>query len=106
MYKIAALALSFLSLAGSSIACASVDNVKFTAYGWPDASGIPAYKCSGNTVQTTGANDRTLLGDGSRNKPYAAAASANSIFKKCQLVYIPMLEKYFRVQDDCNGCGK
>ena len=85
--------------------CGVVGGVKFTAYGFPDADGIPAYKCNGNQVATTGPNDRTELGDGSFGNPYAAAAAGNSVFKKCELLYMPLLKKYFRVQDDCSGCG-
>lgn len=88
------------------MACQTVSGVKFTAYGFPDASGIPAYKCNGNNVVPTGPNDRTQLGDGSFGKPYAAAAAGNSVFKKCELLYMPLLKKYFRVQDDCSGCGE
>ena len=95
-----------LSLSGSALACSTVNGIKHTAYGWPDASGTPAYKCNGNTRINTVAGDKTLLGDGSAGKPYAAAAKiSNSIFKPCELVYSPLLEKYFRIQDDCSGCS-
>ncbi|KAG6999262.1 hypothetical protein G7Y79_00036g072180 [Physcia stellaris] len=104
MYTTIPLSLFFLSLTGSGMACSTVSGIKFTAYGFPDASGIPAYKCNGNTVTTTGPNDRTQLGDGSFGKPYAAAAARNSIFQRCELLYMPLLKKYFRVQDDCSGC--
>lgn len=106
MYTTIPLSLFFLSLTGSGMACSTVSGIKFTAYGFPDASGIPAYKCNGNTVTTTGPNDRTQLGDGSFGKPYAAAAARNSIFQRCELLYMPLLKKYFRVQDDCSGCGQ
>ncbi|KAI4158987.1 MAG: hypothetical protein LQ342_006960 [Letrouitia transgressa] len=104
MQKTLALSLLFLSLTGSSLGCDVVSGVKFTAYGFPDASGTPAYKCNGNRVVQTQPGDKTMLGDGSFNKPYAAAAAGGSIFKKCELLYIPLLKKYFRVQDDCSGC--
>ena len=71
-----------LSLAGSSIACNVVNGVKFTAYGYPDASGTPAFSCNGNTVVPSPAGGKTPLGDGSYNKPYAAASATGSIFKE------------------------
>lgn len=95
-----------LSLASLALSCSSVSGVKFTAYGFPDASGTPAYACNGNTVVASQPGGKTVLGDGSFGKPYSAAAAGNSVFAKCQLLYIPLLKKYFRIQDDCSGCGK
>ncbi|KAL8952984.1 MAG: hypothetical protein Q9222_001135 [Ikaeria aurantiellina] len=93
-----------LSLASLGLSCSTVSGVKFTAYGFPDASGTPAYACNGNTVVASQTGGKTVLGDGSFGKPYSAAAAGGSIFKKCELLYIPLLKKYFRVQDDCSGC--
>ncbi|KAL8795539.1 MAG: hypothetical protein Q9195_001960 [Heterodermia aff. obscurata] len=104
MHTIIPLSLFVLSLTGLSVGCGVVSGVKFTAYGFPDADGVPAYKCNGNQVVQTGPNDRTELGDGSFGNPYAAAAATGSTFKKCELLYLPLLKKYFRVQDNCSGC--
>ncbi|KAL8831250.1 MAG: hypothetical protein Q9191_000970 [Dirinaria sp. TL-2023a] len=104
MHYTSLLALSFLSLAGSSLGCSTVGGIKFTAYGWPDANQSPAYRCNGNKVLPPKAGSKTELGDGSFKNPYAAAASGNSIFGKCELLYMPLLKKYFRVQDDCGAC--
>lgn len=105
MHKVLPLALALLSLSGSSWGCSAQNGVKLTNYGFPDASGTPAYKCNGDKVVSTKPGDKTQLGDGSFRNPYAAAAAGNSVFKKCNLLYVPLLEKYFRVQDDCSGCG-
>lgn len=105
MHQFVAASIALLSLAGSSLACEVVNGVKFTAYGYPDASGIPAYKCQNGKPVNTGPNDKTELGDGSFGNPYAAAASRNSVFKRCDVLYMPLLKKYFRIQDDCSGCG-
>ena len=105
MYKLLPIALALVSFSDFSLACNAERGIKLTNYGFPDASGIPAYKCQGGNVVPTGPNDRTELGDGSFGNPYAAAAAGNSIFKKCDLIYVPILKKYFRVQDDCSGCG-
>ena len=106
MHTIISLSLFALSLIGSAVGCGVVSGVKFTAYGFPDADGIPAYKCNGNQVVQTGPNDRTKLGDGSFGSPYAAAAATGSTFKKCELLYMPLLKKYFRVQDNCGACSR
>ncbi|KAI4159148.1 MAG: hypothetical protein LQ342_006852 [Letrouitia transgressa] len=100
-----ALALSFLPFLPNLIsACQLTTGIKLTNYGFPDASGTPKYKCVNGRPQNTVAGDRTELGDGSIRDPYAAAASANSIFQRCEVFYVPILKKYFRVQDDCSGC--
>ncbi|KAL8842269.1 MAG: hypothetical protein Q9170_000595 [Blastenia crenularia] len=93
-----------LSIASLGLSCSSVSGVKFTAYGFPDASGTPAYACNGNTVVPSKAGGKTVLGDGSFGKPYSAAAAAGSTFAKCEMLYMPLLKKYFRIQDDCSGC--
>ncbi len=94
------------ALTPAALACNTITGIKFTNYGYPDASGTPAYKCSGTKVIPTVKGDHTLLGDGSYNHPYAAAAAspAQSFLKECELIYIPLLKKYFRVQDNCSGC--
>ena len=105
MRSILDVSIAILALAGSGFACSLVKSVKLTNYGYPDASGIPSYRCqNGQPVQP---GTSTKLGDGSFNNPYAAAAAVTSnIFKKCDKVYVPLLEKYFIVQDDCSGCRK
>ena len=105
MQKLLTLALALFSLSGFSVACSVSRSIKLTNYGFPDASGTPAYKCRGGNVVATRPGDKTELGDGSSGNPYPAAAAGNSVFKKCDLLYVPLLKKYFRVQDDCSGCG-
>lgn len=105
MHKVLPLALALLYFGVSSLACSAQNGIKLTNYGFPDASGTPAYKCNGDKIVPTKPGDKTELGDGSFGNPYAAAAAGNSVFKKCSLLYVPLLEKYFRVQDDCSGCG-
>ena len=105
MYSIFDLSVALLALAGSGFACNLVTSVKLTNYGYPDASGIPSYACqNGQPVEPGTA---TKLGDGSFGNPYAAAAAVTSTtFPKCAKVYVPLLEKYFIIQDDCGGCRK
>lgn len=105
MHKLLSVALALVALSDFSLACKVERGIKLTNYGFPDASGIPAYKCKGGRPVPTQPGDKTELGDGSFGNPYAAAAAGNSIFKKCDVIYVPILKKYFRVQDDCSGCG-
>ena len=103
MHSILDLSIAILALAGSGFACNLVTSVKLTNYGYPDASGIPSYACQNGQPVEPGTS--TELGDGSFGNPYAAAAAVTSTtFKKCQKVYVPLLEKYFIIQDDCSGC--
>ena len=106
MSKLLSLSLLVLSLIQSGMGCNTVSGIKFTAYGFPDASGTPAYACNGNNPVASQPGGKTVLGDGSFNKPYSAAAATGSIFKECELLYMPLLKKYFRVQDNCSGCGQ
>ena len=106
MQKYIAASLAALSLAGSSLACNVVSGVKFTAYGFPDAPGTPAFMCQGTTVVPSQAGDQTPLGDGSFANPYTAASATGSPFAECELLYHPLLKKYFRINDNCSGCGK
>ena len=105
MHSMLDVSVAILALAGSGFACNLVTSVKLTNYGYPDASGIPSYRCQNGSPVEPGTS--TELGDGSFNSPYAAAAAVTSnTFKKCDKVYVPLLEKYFIIQDDCSGCRK
>ena len=104
--KLLPLALFLFSLTPSTLACNTIGGIKLTNYGYPDASGTPAYKCNGNKVLPSKPGDKTELGDGSFKNPYAAASAdpSQSFLNKCELIYVPLLKKYFRVQDNCSGC--
>ena len=104
--KFLPITLFLFSLHPCTLACNTIDGIKFTNYGYPDAPGTPAYKCDGNKVLPTEPGDKTALGDGSFERPYAAAAAdpSHSFVQKCELLYIPLLQKFFRVQDNCSGC--
>ncbi|KAL8748097.1 MAG: hypothetical protein Q9190_000125 [Brigantiaea leucoxantha] len=102
--KSTAVSLLLLSLTNPTIPCSIAAGTKFTAYGYPDADGIPAYACKGSQPISSSAGEKTMLGDGSFEKPYAAAAALGSVFQECELVYVPLLKKYFRIQDNCGAC--
>ena len=108
MHKHLPLSISLLSLITSVLSCATVAGVKLTNYGWPDLPKppqAPAFNCQGSTKVPSQAGDKPVLGDGSFGKPYSAAISVTSTFNDCELVYIPILEKYFRIDDHCGGCS-
>ena len=104
--KSTAVSLLLLSLTNPTTPCSIAASTKFTAYGYPDADGIPAYACKGSQPISSSAGGKTMLGDGSFEKPYAAAAASGSVFQECELVYVPLLKKYFRIQDNCGACGR
>ena len=108
MYKALPLTLTLLSFGSSVLGCALVGGVKLTNYGWPDLPKPPqppAFNCRGNTKVPSQAGNKPVLGDGSYGKPYSAAISTTSNFRDCELIYIPILEKYFRIDDHCSGCS-
>ena len=83
--------------------CTAVSDVHFTNYGYPDASGLTQYSCDGD--QEVSGNVATPLGDGTAAKPYSAALSDTATaFKKCETVYIPYFQKYFKFVDICAQC--
>ncbi|KAL9100986.1 MAG: hypothetical protein Q9163_003708 [Psora crenata] len=104
MFKYCAFAFLLFSLqAGHSLACTAVQQVHLTNYGFPDASGLTQFSCSGSTPGT--ANVPTPLGSGTHSSPYAFAASATTqTFQKCETIYIPYFRKYFKFVDVCAAC--
>lgn len=94
-----------LSAPLAAFACTAVSNVHFTNYGYPDASGLTQYSCNGD--QEVSGSVATPLGDGSFAKPYSAALSDTATaFSKCETVYIPYFQKYFKFVDICAQCRK
>ena len=100
-------AYSFLSLAfqtSLSLACTAVSQVHLTNYGFPDASSLTQFACSGSTPQASYIS--TPLGEGTYASPYAFAASGSGQnFRQCETIYIPYLKKYFKFSDLCAQCG-
>lgn len=102
------LAFAVLALVDITFSCQVINGVKLTNYGYPDTPHPhqPAYKCNNESVIPTQLGDLPLLGNGSYGSPYSAAARDGSEFGKCELLYVPILKKYFRVSDDCWACSK
>ncbi|KAI1398428.1 hypothetical protein F4819DRAFT_502370 [Hypoxylon fuscum] len=93
---------SFL-LAGSSAAsvaaCSITSNVKVTFYGSPDndppGSILVAHNCGGRNYNAGGT--------GTYGDP-VTFASSTAEYSVCEVIYLPYLKKYLRMEDDCAAC--
>lgn len=83
--------------------CSTTSNVQFTFYGYPDGpSDTTSFGCSGSTQVADG----TAGGDGSYAHPETfATALDNPNFVPCEIIYIPLLQKYFQYMDHCEECN-
>ncbi|CAF9937772.1 hypothetical protein IMSHALPRED_000540 [Imshaugia aleurites] len=82
--------------------CSTTSDVEFTFYGYPDGpSDTTSFGCSGTTQVTDG----TAGGDGSYANPETfATALDNPNFVPCEIIYIPLFQKYFQYMDHCLEC--
>ncbi|CAF9914649.1 MAG: hypothetical protein ALECFALPRED_009661 [Alectoria fallacina] len=82
--------------------CSTTSDVEFTFYGFPDGnSDTTSFGCSGSTKVTDG----TAGGSGSYANPETFATALNNpTFVPCEVVYIPLLRKYFQYMDHCEEC--
>ncbi|KAL2044639.1 hypothetical protein ABVK25_012273 [Lepraria finkii] len=92
LFPLTTLLLSTLTPA--ALACNTITGIKFTNYGFPDASGTPAYKCNGNKVIPTVKATTPSSVTAPITTPYAAAAASpsKSFLQECELIYIPLLK--------------
>lgn len=83
--------------------CSTTSVVEFTFYGFPDGpSDTTSFGCSG----TTQIADGTAGGDGSYGNPETfATALSNTNFVPCEIIYIPLFQKYFQYMDHCEECN-
>ena len=85
---------------GASQACSKVTKSQITFYGWPDndpPSAQTAYNCGGRNF--------VAGGTGTYSDPLTMA-SAPGEYSQCEIVYVPYLKKYARLEDYCAQCGK
>ncbi|KAL9070529.1 MAG: hypothetical protein Q9161_004826 [Pseudevernia consocians] len=82
--------------------CSTTSDVEFTFYGFPDGpSDTTSFGCSG----TTQVADGTAGGDGSYANPETFATALNNPnFVPCEIVYLPLFQKYFQYMDHCEEC--
>jgi len=81
-------------------ACSIQGSTTITFYGYPDNSppgaGV-AYDCGGR--------NKIAGGSGTYTDP-VTFASAPGEFDKCEIIYLPYLEKYSRMEDTCTQCSR
>ncbi|KAM0802891.1 hypothetical protein BDR22DRAFT_819550 [Usnea florida] len=82
--------------------CSTTSDVEFTFYGFPDGpSDTTSFGCSG----TTQVADGTAGGDGTYANPETFATALNNpSFTPCEIIYIPLFQKYFQYMDHCQEC--
>lgn len=107
--------------------CSTTSDVEFTFYGFPDGpSDTTSFGCSGTTKVadgTAGGSSKPLnlppspkaipfpltvhhsQGDGSYANPETFATALNNPnFVPCEIVYLPLFQKYFQYMDHCEEC--
>ncbi|MCJ1442868.1 MAG: hypothetical protein MMC23_003365 [Stictis urceolatum] len=83
---------------GLSSACSTVSNSQVTFYGYPDndpPGADTAHDCGGRNYQAGGL--------GTYDDPLTFATAPGE-FDVCEIVYLPLLKKYLRYEDDCAQC--
>ena len=105
-------------------ACSTTSDVEFTFYGFPDASSATtSFGCSGTkqvAYGTAGGKYPSISpplhlhrclyshpqGSGSYAQPETFATTiTNTNFIPCEIIYIPLLQKYFQYMDHCDECA-
>ncbi|PWY90215.1 hypothetical protein BO70DRAFT_415772 [Aspergillus heteromorphus CBS 117.55] len=91
--------LALLGLASAVAASCTVEtDYEITFYGYPDndpASAETAYNCGGR--------DYIAGGTGTYDDPLTFATAPGE-FEKCEIIYLPYLRKYLRLEDVCEQC--
>ncbi|KAJ5398340.1 hypothetical protein N7509_006453 [Penicillium cosmopolitanum] len=85
-------------LAGVGTACSTPGNFIITFYGFPDNSppgSGTAYNCGGRNY--------IAGGSGTYDDPVTIATAPGEL-DVCEIVYLPLLTKYGRREDDCAQC--
>jgi hypothetical protein len=84
----------------SVLGCTLAANYQITFYGSPDndppGSDSTAYNCGGRDYHASS-------GNGSYANP-VTFASAPGEFKQCEIIYVPYIRKYARMEDTCAQC--
>jgi hypothetical protein len=99
MLSITAAATLVLALAGTTFSCSTQSGVEITFYGYPDndpPGPATAYNCGGR--------NNVAGGTGTYANPLTFASHSGE-FSQCEIIYLPYLKKYLRMEDDCAECG-
>ena len=82
----------------ANAACSIVKNVKTTFYGWDDNTPVgdeTAFNCGGRNNHAGGV--------GTYANPLTFASDPSE-YNTCEIVYVPYLQKYLRMEDKCYAC--
>ncbi|KAL8669727.1 MAG: hypothetical protein Q9168_005696 [Polycauliona sp. 1 TL-2023] len=91
--------LSLLIYPITAQSCSTQDNVLITFYGYPD-NDPPGAGIGGQC-------GRPLAGGtGTYSDPITFATTATGDFKQCEVVYLPWVKKYARLEDSCAKCSE
>lgn len=85
-------------LAGYTTACTTVPSNTVTFYGYPDNSPPGA-----SVAHDCGGRDYLAGGTGTYADP-VTFATAPGEYSVCEILYLPLLKKYVRYEDDCEQC--
>ncbi|CAD6590791.1 MAG: hypothetical protein ASARMPRED_005007 [Alectoria sarmentosa] len=105
MLVISVLAYALLALPSAQASCGPISDVTLTFYGWPDNS-PPGSDNAFDCGRGTNADGNPIAGgSGTYDDPISfATATDNKNLPRCAIVYVPLLRKYFRNEDDCAQC--
>ncbi|KAJ5462107.1 uncharacterized protein N7458_003659 [Penicillium daleae] len=87
-----------VALASLSTACSTPGNFIITFYGYPDNS-----PPGPDTAHNCGGRNYKAGGSGTYNNPVTIATAPGEL-NVCEIVYLPLLTKYGRYEDDCAQC--
>lgn len=93
------ISVSLLStLFGVCNACSTESNFEVTFYGYPDNS-----PPGPGTAHDCGGRNYIAGGTGTYDDPLTMATAPGE-FNVCEIIYLPLLTKYVRYEDDCAQC--
>ncbi|KAK1763218.1 hypothetical protein QBC33DRAFT_573538 [Phialemonium atrogriseum] len=87
-----------MSTLGVTLGCSTTSGVQITFYGAPDndpPGGATAHNCGGRNF--------IAGGTGTYADPLTFASSTSE-YSVCEIIYVPYLKKYLRMEDDCAQC--
>ena len=88
------------TLFGTVNSCSVTNGVTITFYGYPDNSPpgpATAYNCGGRNY--------VAGGTGTYADPLTFASDSGE-YNVCEIIYLPYLRKYLRMEDACEQCSK
>jgi hypothetical protein len=99
MHIVENLVLASVLIRASVLACTKQSSTTVTFYGYPDNDPSGA-----GTACNCGDRNKVAGGSGSFHDPVTFATARE--FKECEIIYIPYLKKYTRMEDSCEKWSK